>query len=101
MWSFLLAFVMSLLGFSFLALSQARHWQRVACRPTVTVLMAPLYRAMGGLLLFIALTIVWGTEGPSFGALITAMTFTFSAVAIAFGLAWKPGWFRWLIAFGD
>jgi len=58
------------------------------------------YRAIAATLLTTSLALALLRDGPSFGSLLWATTISLAALALAFMLAWRPGWFRGLTVFG-
>jgi len=86
-------FLTAYLGFALLALSQARHWWRVAATdPPRTGVR--LRRGAGAALLAASLALALLRDGPSFGALLWVTAISLAALAVALTVAWRPRWLR-------
>ena len=86
------------LGWGLLALGQERHWRRVAGTTSRTPFLILLLRGLGGVALAASFAIALLSDGPSFGTLLWVTMLSLSAIAVAFTLAWRPGWLRPLAA---
>jgi len=78
------------LGFALLALSQRRHWQRLASGGPPA---APL-RVTGYGLLAASLGLAILGDGPGFGTLLWTMMLSLGAVGLVGTLTWRPDWLR-------
>lgn len=86
-------FTSACLGFALLALSQQRHWCRVAATDP------PhsgnwIRRLTGAVLLAISLVLALLRDGPSFGALLWATAISVAALVVTLMLGWRPRWLR-------
>ena len=86
------------LGFSLLALTQARPWRRVGQAAPLTGIRQLVLRALGGLALFLSLVLCLVRDGPSFGSLLWVTAISLTAAAVAFTLTWHPALLRPLAA---
>jgi len=81
-------------GFALLALSQGRHWGAVAGTAPLCRVQIILLRAIGGAMIALSLVLALMRDGASFGSLLWATAISLAALAVAFTLAWRPGFLR-------
>jgi len=81
-------------GFALIALSQKRHWRRVAATPAPGPARVAVLRGAGGGLIALSLALALLRDGPSFGSLLWATAISFAALAVAFTLNARPRWLR-------
>lgn len=91
----LLAFGISLLGMSWLALSLPANYKQV----TKTYLSKPYIwrlRALGYTGLLMALLLCFYVDRPSMAALVFVMLQALSAFIVSMVLGYRPGWLVWV-----
>jgi len=88
------------LGFALLALSQARHWLRVAGTAPPSPARVLVLRWAGGASIVLSLVLALLRDGAGFGSLLWATAISLAALAVAFTLAWRPGVLRPLAVAG-
>lgn len=83
-----------LLGFALIALGQERHWERFLGSNWPPALTSRALRAIG--LIVIALALPWciGAQGASFGSLLWVTLVCAAAMSVALLLTWFPQWLR-------
>lgn len=57
---------------------------------------ARLLRVLGGAALFVGLLLALAADHASMAVLVWVMALAGAALAVAFALAWRPRWLRWL-----
>lgn len=88
-----LALLASLIGMGWLALAMEVHWTQV--RPEAPFRSAARrLRFLGALGLGVALALCLAADHASMAALVWVMAMAGAALAVAFTLAWRPGWLR-------
>lgn len=92
----LLAALLAGLGFAWLALSQERHHERVGGHLPVSPRALWTRRVIGFVSVALVLPLCTASQGASFGSLLWTMLLSAAAMAVAFTLAWRPHWLRWL-----
>jgi hypothetical protein len=89
------AFATIYLGLGLLAVSQRPHWKRVAQARGMVPPRSVAHlrgRVLGAVALAAGLTLALLSQGPSFGALLFALTTVAASVAVTFTLTWMPRW---------
>lgn len=89
------ASLLALLGFSLLALSQDRHYDRVFESNWPENRPQGVRRAIGFTALALALPLCIAADGAGFGSLLWVVLISAAAMAVAFALTWRPHWLRW------
>lgn len=87
---FAMIFGASYVGFSCLALGQARHWQAVVGAGACSSLNRWLLRASGALFLVLSFILSLRQEGLSYGMLLWATSLTVTACCVVATLAFRP-----------
>jgi len=90
----LAVFATAYAGFALLALSQGRHWASVVGTVPPGRVLVIVLRAGGGAMIALSLMLALMRDGPSFGSLLWATAISLAALAVAFTLAWRPGFLR-------
>lgn len=96
----LAAFLVLLLGFGLLALSQERHHERVFEPNLLVARIARGQRAIGFVAIGVALALCTAASGAGFGSLLWVVLMGAAAMAIALTLTWYPRALRplgWLV----
>jgi hypothetical protein len=87
---FAMIFGASYVGFSCLALGQARHWQAVVGAGVCPSLGRWFLRGSGALFLVASLAVSLKHEGVSYGILLWATSLTMAACCVVATLAFRP-----------
>jgi len=82
------------LGFATLALSQVRNWRLVIAASPPSPVMKIVLRAIGIVLLMLAIPLALWLDGPSFGSLMWGTAISVAACAVTATLSWCPHWLR-------
>ncbi len=83
------AAVLALAGMGALALAMEVHWGQVMRRPAASATgIRRALRGLGALALLLALWACWQADRPSMAVLVWVMLLAWSALIVAFGLAW-------------
>ena len=90
----LIAWLLNLLGFALLALSQPRHLQRVFGENRTVALAPTAQRAIGFIAIVLSLVVCCTSQGASFGTLLWVLEMAAAAMAVALTLTWRPHWLR-------
>ncbi|MFN3438777.1 MAG: DUF3325 domain-containing protein [Acidovorax sp.] len=88
------AWLVGLLGFALLSLSQERHFESVFSGGIPTHSETRRLRAIGFLLVGLELGVCIASEGAGFGSLLWMVLISADAAIVALVLAWKPHWLR-------
>jgi len=92
----LAVFVTAYTGFALYALSQPQHWCNVVGQPVPDRGCVLILRGIGTVMLAVSLLLALLRDGPSFGSLLWATLLSLAALAVAFTLAWRPRWLRFV-----
>ena len=92
------AFVCSVVGFAWLALSLDAHWRQLrGTQPLPSGVISSL-RVLGTLGLAASLLLCFQADHPSMAALVWPMTLAAAALTVAFTFTWRPRTFALLIS---
>jgi hypothetical protein len=94
--SLLIAFLVSIAGMGWLALSIDVHWRQVHGDTRRTLATTPRLRALGTAGLIISLALCLAVNHASMASLLWVMTLTAAALIIAVVLTWRAQWLQWL-----
>ena len=89
----LLAALMALASFSWLALAMDAHWKKVQAGRN-TVHPAKVLRAMGWLGLLVTAVLCFMADRPSMAVLVWIMLLAATAPSVGMILSWRPEWLR-------
>ncbi|MEM1436425.1 MAG: DUF3325 domain-containing protein [Pseudomonadota bacterium] len=90
----LLAFVLALLGFGWIALSMDSHWRQVFTSPRPGIATARWLRALGFSTVTLACLLSFIANRPSIAVLVSIMLLAVAAPAIGMTLTWRPALLR-------
>ncbi|WP_431205415.1 DUF3325 family protein [Bradyrhizobium betae] len=87
----MIAMMLLLAGWSLLACSQPKQFNRIVRHGHLSTSGRIAARSLGAVLLLAVLAMLVRSEGLAFGALLWACLLSISAMAVALMLAWLPG----------
>lgn len=87
----------SLGGMGWFALAKRDHWRQVKGHSPLREGTRRTLRTLGAIALAAALVLSASADHASMAALVWVMGLSASALLIAFTLAWRPRWLRWLV----
>ena len=88
----------ALCGMGWLALAMKPHWEQLRGATALGVAARRRLRALGSVALGASLLLCLLADHASMAVLVWMMSLTGAALAVAFTLAYRPSWLRWLIA---
>ncbi len=94
--SLVAAFLVSIAGMGWFALSLDVHWRQVHGDARRKLATTPRLRAIGTAGLIISLALCLVVNHASMASLLWVMTLTAAALIIAIVLTWRAQWLRWL-----
>jgi hypothetical protein len=94
----ILSAVVTVLGFSCLALAMEVHWEQVRADRPLPRTTAVGLRVVGVACLFASLVLCLVVDHATMAALVWVLTLTASALVVAFTLTWRPALFAPLVA---
>lgn len=90
----LIACLLNLLGFAWLALAQERYQDPVYGHSCSIARVAIARRAIGSIAIGMSLPACMVSQGASFGCLLWPLSMGAAAMAVALTLSWRPRWLR-------
>lgn len=95
-----MAFLLAVLGFALLALSQTRHAHHVQPTQALSESTRRWRRRLGGVGLSLSLPVCIASQGAGMGSLLWGVSISTAAITVAFILTWRPRWLRPLAGAG-
>lgn len=93
----LAAVAMNVAGLGWFALAMEAHWRQVRGKAPMTARTATLLRGLAIAALAGSLALCLSVDHASMAAIVWVMTLAGGALIVAFTLAWRAAWLRWLI----
>lgn len=92
----LLALLLAVLGFAWLALALPNHWRQVyGCQP-LTAQRKITLRSGAGLMLGLSLMCSLAGDAPAMAILLWVMLLAVATLIVALTLSWRAPWLAWL-----
>lgn len=95
-WLLAAAAVASFVGMAWLALAMDVHWNQVHAQAAAKPGTRRMLRLLGVLALFVSLGLCLLADRPSMAVLVWVMNLAAASTAVAFTLAYRPRWLRWV-----
>jgi hypothetical protein len=86
-------------GMAWFAFAKQPHWQQARGRQALPPRTARSLQLLGALALASSLLLCLRADHASMAALVWVMMLAGSSLLVAFGLAYRPHWLTWLVAF--